>query len=397
MNEKNTQDWRPFRPNDKELKDIAEDVSEMGDIQQKLLDNHRDLHFLDRVAHQYQIAAGKVMFKVADELPAELESIGLFEPGSEHIGIGRLSTGLGTPHLETDPDFLGIMMAFQTKAGHRVDFLAINDPTAPTDNHRDFMDVLHATGKSAGAEMPAIGDWGERDLVKLIAAQKELAAALKDRMGWIKAGMTIAHISKQSLRTLRSSTAYQTYWTGIVGVGETAGKFTLVPTSDENRFPGLRPGERHLSEEWKKRQEKDDVEFLLYWIPFLNENKTPTRELTDRWEEEHKQLVGTITFPKTNLDSEEAKMWAILATEIGANPGNWVHNKDNTIKEPATEFGVARKIAYQKSQEGRGVLDPERYRSVFETGQISQDLVQELTKRRDKKEKAGHVSWAPST
>jgi len=397
MNEQSIQFWCPFRPNNKELKDIEEDVSEIGEIQQKLLDNHRNLHFLDRVAHQYQIAGGKVIFKVADELPAKLQGIGLFEAGAEYIGIGRISTGLGTPHLETDPDFLGIMVAFQTKNGHRVDFLAINDPTAPTDNHRDFMDVLHATAEAAGAELPVVGDWGERDIGNLIAAQKELADTLKDRMGWIKAGMTLMHISKQSLRTLRSRTAYQNYWTGIVEAGDTAGKFTMVPTKDEDRFPGLRPGERHLSEEWKKRQEEGAVEFLLYWIPYLNEDKTPTRDLTDRWEEEHKQLVGIIKFPKTILDSEEAKMWAILASEMGANPGNWVHNKENTIKEPATEFEVARKIAYQKSQEGRDALAPHLYRSVFDTGQISSDLAQELTKRRMEKEKAGHVSWAPST
>jgi hypothetical protein len=101
---------------------------------------------------------------VADELPSELKGIGLFEQGAEHIGIGRISTGLGTPHLETNPDFLGIMVAFQTRDGHRVDFLAINDPTAPTAHHCDFMDVLHGTAESAGAEMPAIGDWGERDV-----------------------------------------------------------------------------------------------------------------------------------------------------------------------------------------------------------------------------------------
>ena len=397
MNGKNTQGWRPLRPSAKELNDISEDVSKVQDIQQQLLNNHKDLHFTDRVAHQYQIAGGKVTFKVADKLLSELQGVGLFEPGAEHIGIGRLSTGLGTPHLETNPDFLGIMVAFQTKDGHRVDFLAINDPTAPTDNHRDFMDVLHATGDSAGAEMPVIGELGERDIGDLIAEQWEFAKALRERMGWFKAGKTLGHIFKQSIRTLRSTTAYQTYWSGIVEVDETAGKFTLKPTKDESQDMKLDPGERYLSEEWKKRQEEGDIEFLLYWIPFLNEDKTPTQELTDRWEEEHKKLVGVITFPKTNLDSEESKLWAILASEIGANPGNWVHDKENSIKEPATEFGIARKIAYQKSQEGRGALNPEWYRSVFETGKINAELAHELSKRRSEKEKAGHVSWAPPT
>jgi len=43
----------------------------------------------------------------------------------------------------------------------RVDFLGINDPAVPTDDHRGFMSVLHATGESAGASIPFVGDWGE--------------------------------------------------------------------------------------------------------------------------------------------------------------------------------------------------------------------------------------------
>lgn len=121
------------------------------------------------------------------------------------------------------------------------------------------------------------------------------------------------------------------------------------------------------------------------------------RELTERWDEEHKQPVGTVIFPKTDPDSEEAKLWAILASEIGANPGNWVHDKENTIKEPATEFGAARKNAYRISQEGRGALDQKWYQSVFDTRRISAELSQELTRRCAEKEKARHVSWAPSS
>ena len=36
-----------------------------------------------------------------------------YDQVAEHIEIGRLSTGLGTPHLETNPDFIGAMLAFQ--------------------------------------------------------------------------------------------------------------------------------------------------------------------------------------------------------------------------------------------------------------------------------------------
>jgi len=81
---------------------------------------------------------------------------------------------------------------------------------------------------------------------------------------------------------------------------------------------------------------------------------------------------------------------------MGANPGNWIHDKENSIHEPSTEFGLARKLAYQKSQEGRGVLEPKWYQPVFETAQIGPGLAQELRRRQDIKSKAGHVNSAPA-
>lgn len=395
MTRRKTRTSFPFRPDAEDLKSTENDVSEIPAIQERLHKNHKDLARPDRVAHQYQIAGGKVTLKIANELPLELQSVGLFEPAAQHIGIARISTGLGTPHIETNPDFLGIMLAFRTKTGNRVDFLGINDPTAPTDNHQDFMTVLHATGESSGAEIPFLGTLGKLNIGDLLAEQTKFLAALVKRMGLGKAGKTATHILDQTKGTAHSISAYQTYWTGIEEVGGTACKFTLVPIPGKDEHVGFNLGERHLSDEWKKRQGEADVEFQLWWIPFLNEDETSTNELTGPWKEEHKRLVGAVTFPKMDLDSDEAKLWASLASEMGANPGNWVHDKENSIKEPATEFGVARKIAYRMSQEGRDALEPKLYQSVFETGQISADLAGELTRRRDEKEKAGHVSWAP--
>jgi hypothetical protein len=387
--------WCPFRPSAQELQAIGKDVAEVRNIQQTILAKNKQLHFLDRVAHQYQIAGSKVLLKVAEKLPAPLQNVGVFRPGGELIGIGRISTGLGTPHIETNPDFLGIMVAFQCSKGRRVDFLGINDPASPTDNHQDFMDVLHATGESAGAEVPFVGQSGSYDFPNLIAEQTAFGLALKDRMGWIRAAKTLSHLTKQTLRTFHSSTAYQTYWTGIEEVGGTAGKFTFVPVLNENRRPEFRPGEHHLSEEWKMRQRSGNIEFRLYWIPFLNEDKTPTKRLTDRWDEDHKQLAGTVTFPQSDPNSEEAILFEILASEMGANPGNWVHDKEDTIREPATEFGTARKLAYRISQAGRGALEPDGYKTVFETGKIGSDLAEELRRRRDSKVRIGHISFAP--
>jgi hypothetical protein len=319
---------------------------QIPDIQRKLLANNGDLKFPDRVAHQYQIAGSRVVFQVATDLPEALRDVGLFKPDIQHCGIGRISTGLGTPHVETNPDFLGIMVAFQTSDGQRVDFLGINNPTAPTNDHREFMSVPHATGESAEANVPFIGKLGAHELVNLGAQQTEFGVALGHRMGVVKASETLLHLTKQTLPTALSSTAYQRYWTG--------GKFTFVPTREENHALDLHAGSRHLTDEWENRQARGDMKFQLFWIPFLSEEKTPTKVLTHPWQEDHKQLAGVITFAKTDLDSEDAKLWAILATEMGANPGNWVADKSNSIQQPASEFGVARKIAYQKKP-GRSI------------------------------------------
>lgn len=393
MSDRRPAPWIPFRPTPEDLDAIREDVSEVREIQETLLERHEGVRCPDRVAHEYQIAGSPVRLRVADELPRELEGVGLFLPGSEHTGIGRISTGLGTPHVEPGLDFLGLMLAFRTEEGARVDFLAINHPAAPTDDHRQFVDVLHATAGAADAGIPFVGQLGVRDLIDTAAVQTEFFLTLKKRMGFMRALKTAAHLIRQTQRTFHSETAYQAYWTGIVEAGGTAGKLTLVPIRGEG--PDEAEGERRLTEDWRRRQGAGDVEFLLHWIPFLDEDQTPTDELTEPWEEGHRRLAGTVVFPRIDPDSEEARLWADLAAEMGANPGNWVRNRDNAVGEPATEFGAARKIAYGLSQEGRNALPPDLYQEVFRTGEIDEGLARELKRRRKEKEEVGHVDRAP--
>jgi hypothetical protein len=383
-----------LRPKAEDLARIAGEVAEVSEIQKRLVGKHRDVRCPDRLAHQYQIAGGKVLFRVAANLPARLAGIGLFHPDTQYVGIGRISTGLGTPHLETNPDFLGARFSFLTQDGYRVDFLGLNDPAAPTNNHRDFVDVLYATVEAAGAQMPLIGDWGAYDVGNLIAEQKELATAMAKRMGLLLGGKTLAHIVKQTLRTMRSSTVYQPYWTGVVEVDQTLGKFTLVPARDENRRPGFRPGERHLSDDWKRRQTAGDLEFGLYWISYLDEDCTPIEHLADPWDEDHKEFVGTVIFPKTDVAAEGARLWAILASEMGAHPGNWVSDKDHAVTQPSTEFGLARQLAYGLSHKARDALDLNWYRTVFSSGEISPELAAELLRRQAAKDAAGHINLA---
>jgi hypothetical protein len=367
-----------FRPTPDDLHRIEGEVAAIADIQKELLAKAPDLKLKDRVAHQFQIAGGKVHLRIAPVLPENLRGVGLFEPGSEHIGVGRVSTGLGCPHAETAPDFLGLMLAFATRQGARVDFLAINDPASPTDTHSQFIRLLEATAKGAGSG--------------LIAGNLRTIASLVASLGPIAGASTAAHVLRQTSRTVHSTTAHQTYWTGVVETGDVLGKFILAPVLDDAEHASPPSGPRQLSEEWRLRWAAGPIGFDLFWTPYIDEEETPLRELAKPWNED-RVLVGHATFPQP-ASGEEAELWAALAAEMGANPGHWVRDRDNTIVEPETEFGTARKFAYRSSQAGRGALPEAAYAGAFAAGVIDAALAEKLKRRREEKRRLGHVDGA---
>jgi hypothetical protein len=384
----------PFRPSAADLARIGDDVAPIAAIQQKLVANHPRLAMADRVAHQYQVAGGKALLRIAQTLPAHFAGVGLFVPGAQYTGIGRISTGLGCPHLETDPDFLGLMVAFHTSGGQRVDFLCINDPTSPTDTHPQFIKLLDATADAAGAEPAFGGGLGELDIASLAASNLRLIRSLIASLGPVLGLKVATHVAKQTARTALSSTAYQTYWTGIAEVGGALGKFMFTPETDENHLRALTPGERHLSGEWRQRQARGDINFKLNWLPFIDEPSTSTTELTKPWAQ-RPIAVGQLTFPRIDAADTEATLLGMLAAELGANAGNWVADAGNTIPEPSTEFACARKLAYRNSQAGRNALPESAYAHVFSGQPIGAALAAELQRRRATKEAAGHTDMAP--
>src|ERR1700752_4419926 len=135
-----------------EIEHLPPEVAAIPAIQKQCLANaSKTMKLPDRVAHEYQIAGGRVSLSIAAKLPENLDGVGLFKPDAQYTGIGRVSTGLGCPHAETAPDFLGLRLAFLTSDGNRVDFVAINDPAAPTDTHTEFMKLLAGTAAGAGS------------------------------------------------------------------------------------------------------------------------------------------------------------------------------------------------------------------------------------------------------
>jgi hypothetical protein len=160
-----------------------------------------------------------------------------------------------------------------------------------------------------------------------------------------------------------------------------------------NKHRKISPGEKHFSTDWKERQGNGPLDFQLDWIPFLSENETPLQKLTKEWREHHKVNVGTVTFPMADPESMDSKLMALLASEIGANPGNWIQDGPNepASELPATEYTAARFFAYRNSQKERDALPEESYKRFFEQGEIPPGLAEELIRRYNQKRAAGHA------
>src|SRR5262249_29506304 len=154
-------------------------------------------------------------------------------------------------------------------------------------------------------------------------------------------------------RTVRSTSAYQPYWTGIVRARDVLGKFTFVPTETVAGGDVGTRGPTHLTRDWRTRQAAGPLTFALRWIPFLDERKTPVADLTTAWAQDQAVTVGTVTFPRIDPEARTSKLTALLASELGANPGNWDETPDGSAASglPSTRFTAARQLAYQASQQ----------------------------------------------
>ena len=375
-----------YSPTPDERRALEQLAEEVAGVQQTLVDNHPKLTQPDRGAHQPQVGAGKVLLCVSDHLPPELDGLGIFQPAGSapRIGIGRLSNGLGCPHAETEADFLGLMVAFRAPDGRRVDFITINDAGAPTDTPKEFVALLKATADAA------VGNDGA-GLVNMLGSQARLLTGLARHAG-LRAPAIATQVIRQTGRTLRSSTAYQQYWTGVVRARDLLGKFTFVPLHDVNGHRPSPTGDRYLTEDWTRRHAAGPLEFRLYWIPFLDEDRTPLTDLTRGWAEGHRARVGTVTFPAADPEAMETKLVALLATEMGANQGNWIEDDRDDMAPglPATEYTAARFLAYRVSQRMRNALPEAQYASFFKTGVIEPALAAELWRRYQQKRAAGH-------
>ena len=97
--------------------------------------------------------------------------------------------------------------------------------------------------------------------------------------------------------------------------------------------------------------------------------------------------------PENRFDTTGAKQVALLASELGANAGNWDEIPGGQAPAlAATRFTAARQLVYRASHD-RGALPEASYASFFEAGTIAPEAGRSWSARYHHKRAAGH--WVP--
>ena len=370
-----------FEPTPDERRALEELAGEIPEIQQTLIRNSDQLTAPDRGAHQQQLAGGRVVLQVERVLPPELHGLGVFAPASApaggFTGIGRISTGLGCPHAKTAPDFLGLMLAFMSPAGKRIDFVTINDPTAPTNTPGEFIALLKATADSARTGSQAV-----------------LLLSLARHAG-LRAAAIATHVIGQTARTTRSSTAYQPVL-DRGGAGERDARQVRV-RADRGRQHAARSGAGSAVSD--PRLARASAGGSAHLRPVLDSVRR-RRADADR---EVDAAVGAgppregrpchVPAYRSRFTRGDARSAPRVGD--GREPGNWFEEPDRHGADilPATEYTAARALAYRRSQQERQALPDESIVSFFTTGAISPELADELLRRQRQKQSIAH--WTP--
>jgi hypothetical protein len=267
----------------------------------------------------------QIRLDVSPDLP-EVLRVGFLRPGAGYPGFGRFSRSQSFHRRDGDRDQRGFAFRIETDAGPQ-DFLLSNTPASFARDPVQFLTVTtlfaeHRLAIAAIRVLPAVGlREGLRILRDLLRAPDRSITFTSQRY-W-------------------SRTAFQ--------VGDSAARLFVRPTSEVRRA-----------------ETKDDPDFLTTDLVtdlrdrsrsfdlcaqlFVNETRTPIEDSSQIWDEIDAPplLVGTLTVPRQELDSSEARALASRVEKLEA------FNPIVTLGlRPLGRMNRARVIAYARSADHR--------------------------------------------
>ncbi|MFI0450270.1 peroxidase family protein [Actinomadura sp. 6N118] len=269
------------------------------------------------------------------DLPGELRA-GFAQPGAEYPVVVRLSNASGVRQPDFAPDLRGAALRIQVGPDQAHDLLMTNHPVSHARNAREFVAFAQAM---AGADST---------LRKGIA----LLVKLPLSVGWSNAARMRRNVTAGTRHQVRSL-ALETYWSrGAILWGHTGPvRYRLRPTAAAPSAPP--PSQRdpdYLGHELSARLAKSDIVFELCVQRFTDFRRTPIENGAADWSEEDAPAVpvATLTIPRQNLDTADARAVASRVDQLAFDP--W-----NTTEEfrPLGNLNRARKVAYEASSAHR--------------------------------------------
>jgi hypothetical protein len=288
----------------------------------------------NRTLHAKPVAAvTNATLRFDDDLPGDFR-VGFYQPGASLPTTVRFSNASGVPQSDAAPDMRGAALRIALPDGGVHDLLMTSFPASHARNARQF--VAFAVIASGPRET--------------------LQARLVEAFGEAEARRMAGNIG-QGVRPC-ASFALESFWSrGAILWGEAPVRFQLRPAPDAAGSAledAAESSPEVLHQELAARLRERPVSFRLGLQRFVDEARTPIEDGAADWELTSPPLeVATLTLPRQELMSEEARRQAAEVERFAFNP--WNAPADF---RPLGNLNRARAVVYRASAERWGGLTP---------------------------------------
>ncbi|MFI8277438.1 peroxidase family protein [Streptomyces sp. NPDC085929] len=272
----------------------------------------------------------------AEDLPQDLRT-GFASPAAEYPVTVRLSNANGARMPDHAPDLRGAALRIEVGPDESHDLLMTSFPVSHARNAREFVEFAKAM---AGADTT-------------LRKASALFLTLPLAVGWSTAARMRRNVRAGTSRTVHSL-ALETYWSrGAILWGDQGPVRYQLRPSAPHASPATGPSRTdpdHLHHELAHRLKEADVVFGLYVQRYVDARRTPIEDGATEWTEADAPVVrvATLTIPRQDIDSAQARAAAVRVDQLVFNP--W-----NTTEEfrPLGNLNRARKVAYEASSAHR--------------------------------------------
>jgi hypothetical protein len=299
-------------------------------VQKRLQERGHQAHPLRAFHAKIRLGVMNAQLEIRSDLPQTLQ-VGYFVPGKVYESVTvRLSNASGSIQPDADKDMRGIAVRVTVTQTECHDFLLTNGPVPHAQNGTEFVALAEALA-------------GSRFL---------LPWRLLVNLGPFTSIRMFRNLNRYARANI-ASLAAETYWSrgAILWGPHNCGRLKLVPA---NYAPLANPPSKgnadYLRTDLAQRLAAGNIEFDLFFQPFVDEAKTPVEKAAHLWPEDVSVPVpiARLVIPHQDINSIEALSAEDVVDRTAFNPWNTTADF-----RPLGHINRARKVAYGASSAQR--------------------------------------------